>query len=81
MTIPTMGLAKQDVAARLRSDGPRELQLRSRAEISHLVLAVLWEPMLLMHVVVGVLCVLMGEPIDATLRMASVFVIIGITIV
>ena len=80
-TNASRGLTSKEAAIRLGTDGPNELPQAARDGVLHLVLEVVREPMLLMLVIAGVLYMFIGEPIDATMLMASVFVIIGITIV
>ena len=75
------GLTAAEAAAAFRSEGPNELPATARAGIVHLVLEVLREPMLLMLLAAGVIYVGIGEPVDAAMLMASVFVVIGITTV
>jgi Ca2+-transporting ATPase len=75
------GLTAAEAAQRFREDGPNELPTTARHGFLHLLRDVLREPMLLMLVVAGALYIVIGEPLDATMLMASVFVIIGITIV
>ena len=80
-TNASRGLTSAEAAVRLSTDGPNELPQAARNGVLHLILEVAREPMLLMLVVAGVLYMLIGEPIDATMLLASVFVIIGITLV
>ncbi len=83
MDMPTAldGLTDVEAAAQLVTDGPNELPSTSTRGLIHLILDVLREPMLLMLIVAGMLYVLVGEAVDAAMLLASVFVIIGITVV
>src|SRR5690349_21588003 len=74
------GLSDQAPAARLRSDGPNELpSVRPRG-----LLAIAWdvvrEPMLLLLVGAGTIYLVLGELKDSAVLLASIFVVLGISL-
>ena len=74
------GLSDQEAASRLRSDGPNELpSLKPRG-----LLAIAWEvvrePMLLLLVGAGAIYLVLGELKDSAVLLASIFVVLGISL-
>ncbi|HZC04678.1 MAG TPA: cation-translocating P-type ATPase [Ktedonobacterales bacterium] len=74
------GLTAQEAAQRLQAEGYNELTSPRRFRLVRVALEVLREPMLLLLVVAGVVYLVLGEPREAIILLASVLVIIGITI-
>jgi Ca2+-transporting ATPase len=74
------GLSEAEAAARLRAEGPNELPSAAPRTLAALVLEVLREPMILLLVAcVGVYLVL-GDRQEAAVLIASVLVVIGISV-
>ena len=74
------GLSDQEAAGRLRSDGPNELpSVKPRG-----LLAIAWdvvrEPMLLLLVGAGAIYLALGELKDSAVLLASIFVVLGISL-
>lgn len=74
------GLTSAEAAERLRTEGYNELTPPRRFRLLRVALEVLREPMLLLLVAAGVVYLTLGEPREAIILLASVLVIIGITI-
>jgi Ca2+-transporting ATPase len=75
------GLSDDDARLRLRQEGPNELPVQKKRNLSAIVLEVAREPMFLMLVAAGSLYLLMGEPADALMLLGFVFVVMAITII
>jgi P-type Ca2+ transporter type 2C len=74
------GLTATEAAARLAADGPNELPIAQKRTLPQQAWAVLREPMLLLLVAAGTVNFLLAEPLDGILLMASVAVVIGISL-
>lgn len=74
------GLSADEAADRLGADGPNELPTAISRSFLRQAWAVLREPMLLLLVGAGTLNFVLAEPLDGILLMASVFVVVGISI-
>lgn len=79
-TASLRGLSADEATQRLRLEGYNELTPPRRFRLLRVALEVFREPMLLLLVAAGIIYVLLGEPREAIILMASVCVIIGITI-
>ncbi len=77
----TLGLTSEEAAKRLLADGPNELGDGKPQVWWRQLAAVFAEPMLLLLVTAGVINFLLAEPLDGALLMASVLVVIGVTVV
>ena len=75
-----VGLSEPEAARRLQSAGPNELPTARPRGLATIALEVVREPMILLLVVAGALYLLLGELQEALLLLASVFVVIGITL-
>ena len=74
------GLSADEATRRLQTEGYNELTPPIRHGLLRVVLEVLREPMLLLLIGAGAVYVLIGEPREAAILLASICVIIGITI-
>jgi P-type Ca2+ transporter type 2C len=75
------GLTDDQAAARLRADGPNELPSSGRRTAAVVLREVVTEPMIALLVAVGVVYLLVGEPREAAVLLASVGIVIGIELV
>ena len=78
---PTLGLTSAEAAQRLFADGPNELGDGEPRVWWRQLAAVFTEPMLFLLVTAGVINFLLAEPLDGALLMASVLVVIGVSVV
>ena len=78
---PTLGLTSAEAAQRLLADGPNELGDGEPRVWWRQLASVFTEPMLLLLVTAGVVNFLLAEPLDGALLMASVLVVIGVSVV
>ena len=74
------GLSAAEAERRLQTEGYNELTPPRRFRLLHIVLDVFREPMLLLLFAAAVIYLVLGEQQEAIILMASVLVIIGITI-
>jgi len=74
------GLTQSEVEARLAAEGHNELPTARRRDILAIALEVAREPMFLLLVAAGTIYLILGDIQEALVLLASVFVIIGITI-
>ncbi|MCJ0824542.1 cation-translocating P-type ATPase [Luteimonas sp. 50] len=74
------GLSTDEAAARLRRDGANVLPEPPRKRGWTLVAEVLREPMLLLLVAAAAIYMLLGDPREASLLLASVLLVIGLTL-
>jgi Ca2+-transporting ATPase len=75
------GLTEAEAAARLRAEGANELPAQKRQGLIGIAVEVAREPMFIMLIAAATLYLFMGEPSDATVLLASVVVVMAITIV
>ncbi len=75
-----VGLTSEQAALRLAADGPNELPTAKRRNVVREALDVIRQPMLLLLLGAGMVNFLLAEPLDGTLLMAFVVVVIGISI-
>jgi Ca2+-transporting ATPase len=75
------GLTEAEADARLRQEGANELPAQGNRSVLAIAIEVAREPMFLMLAAAGTLYLLMGEPADASMLLAFVFVVMVITIV
>ncbi len=74
------GLSNSEAAKRLELDGPNLLpSAKPRRFIDHLI-TVIREPMLLLLLGAGLISFTLGEPLEATILMFSVLIVIGISL-
>jgi Ca2+-transporting ATPase len=76
-----VGLPENEARARLALEGANELPAEKHRALFAIALEVLREPMFIMLVAAGSLYVFMGEPGDAAVLLASVVIVMAITIV
>lgn len=77
---PSRGLSEQEAARRLREEGYNELPASQRRGILALSFSVLQEPMLLLLVAASTIYLFLGDIREALVLLASVGVVIGITL-
>jgi len=75
------GLGEPEAAARLRTEGPNELPRGTRRSGAIVLRDVLTEPMIALLVAVGTVYMLLGEPREAVVLLASIGLVIGIEFV
>jgi len=75
-----VGLTEQEAAGRLSTYGYNELPAAKPRNVVAIAWEVVREPMILLLVVAGVLYLLLGDVQEALLLLASVFVVIGISL-
>src|SRR5438067_12801537 len=76
-----VGLTEDKARERMQQDGPNELPGQKKRSLLAIAFEVVREPMFLMLVAAGCLYLFMGEPADTLVLLASVWVVIAITIV
>ena len=74
------GLTSQQAARRLAEDGPNALPTAAPRRLWQQALDVMREPMLVLLIAAGVINFALSEPLDGILLMASVLVVVGISI-
>lgn len=74
------GLSDLEAAKRLELDGPNVLPTAKPKKLFGQLVTVLREPMLLLLLGAGLISFTLGEPIEATILMFSVFIVIGISL-
>ena len=77
---PARGLGAAEAAARLQRDGPNVLPQPERQSEWAIVASVLREPMLLLLLAATAIYMLLGDPREAGLLAASVFIVVGLTV-
>lgn len=75
------GLSEREAANRLRTEGYNELPSTRRRGIIAVVLEVVREPMFVLLVAGGLIYLLLGDISEALALLASVFLVIGITLI
>jgi Ca2+-transporting ATPase len=74
------GLTDEEAARRLLADGPNELPTEAQRSLSRQVVDVLREPMLLLLVVAGAVNFVLAEPLDGSILMVFVVVVVAISV-
>ena len=74
------GLAQSEAAARLAAEGANELPAAARRNMPAIALEVVREPMFLLLVAAGAIYFVLGDIEEALVLLASVFVVMGITV-
>ena len=74
------GLSEGEAAARFRMEGPNELPSAKRRSLFAITVELLREPMLLLLVGAGCVYLLLGELRDSLVLLASIFVVLGISL-
>jgi len=74
------GLSEREAAARFKTDGPNELPSAKPRGLFATILEILREPMLLLLVGGGIVYLLLGELRDSLVLLASIFVVLGISL-
>jgi len=77
---PAAGLSSVQAAERLASQGPNELPSARPRRIWQQAWDVIREPMLLLLLAAGAINFLLAEPLDGTLLMLTVLIVIGISL-
>ncbi len=75
------GLDEEQARLRLREEGPNEIPEEKRRTLLAIVFEVVRQPMFLLLIAAGSLYLMTGEPGDALMLFAFVFVVMGITVV
>ena len=75
------GLTEAEAAARLRADGPNELPQAANRTGGAIVRDVVTEPMIALLVAIGTVYLLLGEPREALVLLASIGIVIAIEVV
>src|SRR5512136_2675542 len=78
--IGLMGLTVAEAEARLATDGPNELPAAKERNLLQQALDVIREPMLLLLLGAGAVNFLLAEPLDGSILISFVVVVIGIEI-
>lgn len=73
------GLSQKEAEQNLKKNGFNELPAQKKKKFLNLLLNVVKEPMLILLLSAGGIYLLLGEPKDALMLLALVFVVIGIT--
>ncbi len=76
-----VGLTEQEARTRLLNEGPNSLPSEKEQSLFQVIFSVLKEPMLLLLLGAGVISFLLAELVDALLLMATVVIVIGISII
>ena len=74
------GLTQAEAAARLAAEGYNELPTAARRDVPAIALEVIREPMFLLLAAAGAIYLALGDLKEALVLLASVFVVMGITI-
>jgi Ca2+-transporting ATPase len=74
------GLSEEQAARRLAAQGPNELPSSRPRSLWAIAAGILREPMILLLVAGGTIYLLLGEPADAFVLIASIFVVTGISL-
>lgn len=75
-----LGLSAEEAAARLRADGPNLLPGSERQSFWRTAVGVVKEPMFLMLLAAGTGYLVLGDTAEATFLLASVFLIVALTL-
>jgi Ca2+-transporting ATPase len=75
-----LGLSDEEAAARLRADGPNLLPGSERQSFWRTAVGVVREPMFLMLLAAGTGYLVLGDTAEATFLLASVFLIVALTL-
>ena len=76
----TLGLSTSEAMRRHLEDGANILPTAKRKSFWKLTFEVIREPMLILLLSAGVISLALAEPLDASLLMATVFIVLGISI-
>lgn len=74
------GLTKGEAERRLESDGPNLLPSAKPRNVFQQFIGVVREPMLTLLVAAGLINFMVSEPLDATVLMLTVFIVVGISL-
>ena len=75
-----LGLSGEEARTRLLTEGPNSLPSEKEDSLLRIALSVLKEPMLMLLLAAGVISFLLAELVDALLLMATVIIVLGISI-
>jgi Ca2+-transporting ATPase len=73
------GLCEEDATTKLNEEGFNELPSQKKQSIFSILINILFEPMLLLLLVSGLIYLVLGEPNDALMLLFFVVVVVGIT--
>ncbi|MGH9367056.1 MAG: cation-translocating P-type ATPase [Thermoanaerobaculia bacterium] len=74
------GLTEQEAARRLAAEGPNEIAVSRPRSLLRLTVTVLREPMVLLLVAGGAIYLLLGDPLDGLVLIASILGVTGISL-
>jgi len=78
--LDTAGLTRAEAARRRASDGANTLPVDGRADILRQLWTIVSEPMLLLVLTAGVVNFLLAEPLDGSILMSTMVMIIGLSL-
>lgn len=78
--IDTAGLTNEEAARRLALDGPNETPGDGRAGILRQLRVIVSEPMLLLVLTAGIVNFLLAEPLDGSILMSTMVMIVGLSL-
>src|SRR5689334_19998145 len=76
-----LGLSEREAAARLATDGPNVLPTKERRGALQLLLGIVREPMVLLLLASGIIYLVLGDWHEALTLLASVVLVIAITVI
>ncbi|MBZ5500935.1 MAG: ATPase, partial [Acidobacteriia bacterium] len=79
-TPPATGLSEQEAVSRLQAEGPNELPSSRARSIAAITWGILTEPMILLLAGAAIVYLLLGELRDSLILLASVLVVVGISL-
>ncbi|MBZ5695536.1 MAG: cation-translocating P-type ATPase [Acidobacteriia bacterium] len=79
-TPPVTGLSEQEAVSRLQAEGPNELPSSRARSIAAITWGILTEPMILLLAGAAIVYLLLGELRDSLILLASVLVVVGISL-
>ncbi|NDC51926.1 MAG: ATPase, partial [Actinobacteria bacterium] len=74
------GLSTSEALRRHLAEGPNSLPSAQRKSIVRVTLDVVREPMLILLIAAGIISLALAEPLDASLLITTVFIVLGISI-
>ncbi len=77
----SQGLTHEEAQRRFQQDGPNELPSQGKRGVGIIAWEVMKEPMFLLLLAAGVIYLLMGEPLDASMLLGFVVIVMATTIV
>jgi len=78
--VSNQGLSTSEALRRHLAEGPNSLPSAQRKSIVRVTLDVVREPMLILLIAAGIISLALAEPLDASLLITTVFIVLGISI-